>query len=100
MNILKKYTKSGVITTGSDNVKLDTPTFEIINVDTDTVDQKLSIEILHKVMQGSIEQEQNRRFNIDFADLPNTVKVAGKAFLNAIETEILKLPQYVGSTEV
>ena len=99
-NILKTYTKEGVIITGSDKVELDTPTFEVVNVDIDTLNQKLSIEILHEVMQGSVKQEQKRRFNIDFDNLPSSVKVTGKSFLDAIETEILKLPQYLGSTEV
>jgi hypothetical protein len=44
MGILKKYQKVGVITTGSDNVQLDTPTFEIINISIDTVNQLLKVE--------------------------------------------------------
>lgn len=99
-NILKKYIKQGVIITGSDNVKLDTPTFEIIDIAIDTVEQKLTVEIMHEVSQGSLTRKHSRTFNIDFANLPSSVKVTGKAFLDAIETEILKLPQYVGSTEV
>jgi len=99
-NILKKYTKQGVVITGSDNVELDTPTFEIIDIGIDTVNQKLIVEIMHEVQQGSVPQKHSRTFNIDFANLPSSVKVTGKAFLDAIETEILKLPQYQGATEV
>ena len=99
-NILKKYIKQGVITTGSDNVELDTPTFEIIDIAIDTVEQKLTVEIMHEVSQGSLTQKHSRTFDVAFADLPSSVKVTGKAFLDAIEIEILNLPQYLGSTEV
>ena len=57
MNILKKYIKQGVIITGSDNVELDTPTFEIININIDTVNQVLHVEILHEVQQGSLTRK-------------------------------------------
>lgn len=100
MNILKKYTKSGVIITGSDNVKLDTPTFEIVNVITDTVEQQLTVEILHEVMQGSVKQPYSRFFNIAFSSMNSDDKAAVKAFLKVLQTKILELPQYVGSTEV
>lgn len=99
-NILKKYKKQGVIEIGTDLRKLDTPVFQIIDIGIDTLEQKLTIEILHEVMQGSVKQPHNRFYEIDFTNLPSNVKVTGKAFLDAIETEILKLPQYVGSTEV
>ena len=99
-NILKKYKKEGVVITGSDNVELDMPIFEIIDVGIDTVEQKLTVQIMHEVSQGSLTQKHSRTFNIDFANLPSSVKVTGKAFLDAIETEILQLPQYQGSTEV
>lgn len=100
MNILKKYTKSGVVITGSDNVELDTPTFEIVNVPIDTLNQQLTVEILHEVSQGSLTQKHSRTFELAFADLPSDIKAAGKVFLEAIQTKILELPQYVGSTEV
>jgi hypothetical protein len=96
-NILKKYNKEGVITTGDDNVQLDSPTFEIINVSIDTVNSKLRVEVLHEVMQGILIRKHSRDFNINFADLPASVKTAGKAFLDAIEAEILALPQYADS---
>ena len=100
MNILKKYTKTGVITTGSDNVELDTPQFEIVDVKIDTVKQVLHVEILHEVMQGSLVRKHSRIFDVPFAGLPTAVKVTGLSFLQAIETEILTLPQYTGATEV
>lgn len=99
-NILKKYLKSGVIITGPDNVELDSPTFEIIDVKIDTVNQVLNVEIMHEVSQGSLNQKHSRTFDVPFAGLPSAVKVTGKSFLDAIESEILKLPQYAGATEV
>ena len=100
MNILKTYIKTGVITTGSDNVELDTPQFEIIDVKIDTVAQVLHVEILHEVVQGSLTQKHSRTFDVPFAGLPTAVKATGLEFLQAIETEILALPQYSGATEV
>lgn len=100
MNILKKYIKNEVITTGNDNVELDSPTFEIITIRIDTVAQTLQVEILHEVQQGSLTQKHSRSFDVAFGDLPGAVKVTGKSFLDAIETEILKLPQYSGANEV
>jgi hypothetical protein len=100
MNILKKYTKSGVITTGSDDVQLDTPIFEIISVTIDTVQSILNVEILHEVLQGSLVRKHSRTFEVPFANLTTPVKVAGKEFLEAINDKILELPQYSGATEV
>ena len=97
MGILQKFNKAGVITTGDDNIELDSPSFEIINVGINTVDSKLRVEILHEVMQGILARKYSRDFNINFADLPASVKTTGKAFLDAIEAEILKLPQYADS---
>ena len=98
-NILKQWIKNGVITTGSDSVELDTPVFEIINVDIDTVNSVLHVEILHKVQQGSLENLHSSSFDVQFGGLPTAVKQTGKAFLDAIEQEILKLPQYNGAVE-
>lgn len=100
MNMLKKYTKLGVIVTGDDDLELDTPTFEIINITVDTVNQQLKIEILHEVIQGTLTQQYSRTFNVPFLDLETNDKVTGQLFLDAIEEKILELPQYVGSTEV
>lgn len=99
MNILKKYTKQGVITTGDDNLELDTPTFEIIDVKIDTVNKVLLVEVLHEVQQKSIVQKHSRTFEVDFNKLSATVKTTGKSFLDAIEQKILSLPQYKGSVE-
>lgn len=99
-NILKKYRKEGVITTGSDNVELDTPTFGIIDVKIDTVNRMLSVEILHEVYQGSLTQKQSRTFEVAFSDLSGSIQSTGLLFLQAIETKILELPQYSGATEV
>ncbi len=99
MNILKKYIKQGVIITGSDNVELDTPTFEIINISIDTVNQVLHVEILHEVQQGSLTRKHIRTFEIPWGGLPSGVKVTGKSFLDSIEAEILKLPQYQDAQE-
>jgi len=99
-NILKKYKKQGVIVTGTDNVKLDTPSFEIINVGIDTVNRVLSVEIMHEVNQGSLIQKQSRTFNVKFKDLTGSIQQTGLSFLQAIESKILKLPQYSGAIEV
>ena len=97
MGILKKYIKTGVITTGDDNLELDTPSFEIVGVNIDTVNSVLKVEILHEVSQGSLTQQHSRTFEVGFSALPNPVKVEGRSFLDAIEAEILKLPQYSGA---
>ena len=99
-NILPKYRKTGVVTTGSDNVRLDTPTFEIIKVEIDTLNEALVVEILHKVTQGTVVQEHSRTFNVTFASLSGAVRTTGKNFLDAIEARILALPQYSGSTKL
>ena len=99
MNILKTYKKTGVIVTGSDNVKLDTPIFEIVAVNIDTVNSILHVEILHKVMQGSLERLHSRTFDVPFGSLSTPIKKAGKEFLDAIEAKILTLPQYSGAVE-
>jgi hypothetical protein len=96
-NILAKYLKNGVITTGADNVQLDTPTFEIIAVNIDTVEQMLVVEVMHYVNQGAVVQQHHRTFNVSFASLPLNVRQTGKAFLDAIEAQLLLLPQYQGS---
>ena len=96
-NILKKYLKTGVITTGSDNIQLDSPTFEIIKVEIDTANSVLHVEILHEVQQGSLTQKHSRTFDVAFGGLPSGVKVTGKAFLDAIEAKILTLSQYSGA---
>jgi len=97
---MKKYIKNSVITTGTDNVELDSPTFEIVNVNINTVTNELSVEIMHEVNQGSLKQKHSRTFEVPFSALTATVKTAGAKLLNAIELEILKLPQYKGSVEV
>lgn len=99
-NILPKYRKTGVITTGDDNVQLDTPTFEIIDVQIDTVEQVLKVTIMHYVSQGTLTQQHSRTFNVPFSSLSAQVRTTGKAFLDAIEARILQLPQYQGSTIV
>jgi hypothetical protein len=99
-NILPKYRKTGVVTTGTDNVMLDTPTFEIINVQIDTLNGNLIVEILHTVTQGTIEQTHSRTFDVPFASLTGPVRTTGKNFLDAIEARILALPQYSGSTKL
>ncbi len=98
-NILKKYSKEGKITTGHDNLELDNPSFEIININIDTVNKVLKVEVLHEVLQGTVVQKHSRTFDIDFNKLPASVKTTGKSFLDAIEAVILKLPQYAGSIE-
>ena len=100
MNILKKYIKEEVITTGTDNVELDSPTFEIISININTVDKVLSVEILHEVAQGTLTQKHSRTFDVQFDSLTAPIKVTGKDFLDAIEAKILELPQYNGATEV
>ena len=99
-HILKHWKKTGVIITGTDNVELDTPIFEIVDVDIDTVNSVLHVEIMHKVMQGSLERKHSRSFDVAFSSLSTPIKQAGKVFLDAIEQEILKLPQYQGAVEL
>jgi len=99
-NILNKYSKDGVIITGSDNVELDTPIFEIIDVKIDTVNRVLSVEIMHEVKQGSLTQKQSRTFEVAFSDLSSSIQSTGLSFLQAIENKILELPQYNGAPEV
>ncbi len=99
-NILKKYTKTGIVTIGDDNRELDTPIFEIVNIDINTVSKKLRVDVLHEVTQGTLTNKHQRSYEMDFNSLPASVKTTGKAFLDAIETELLKLPQYTGATEV
>ena len=99
MGILKQWIKNGVIVTGSDNVELDTPTFEIIKVEIDTANSVLHVEILHEVQQGSLTQKHSRTFDVAFGGLPISVKKSGKAFLDAIEAKILTLSQYNGAVE-
>lgn len=97
-NILRKFLKSGVITTGADNVQLDTPLFGIVAVHIDTVEQVLVLEVMHYVQQGTLTQQYSRTFNVPFSSLPASVRTTGKAFLDAIETKLLELPQYAGAT--
>jgi len=99
-NILKRYKKNGVIVTGSDSVELDSPKFEIVEIRIDTISKNIHIDILHEVMQGSLTRKHARNFEVNFSGLPTNVKTTGKAFLDAIEAEILALPQYSGATEV
>ena len=99
MNILKKYIKNEIITTGTDNVQLDSPTFEIVSVNINTVERTLQVEILHEVQQGALTQKHSRMFDVGFKQLPNSVKLTGKEFLDAIEASILQLPQYSGAIE-
>lgn len=98
-HILKHWIKTGVVTTGTDNVQLDTPSFEIIAVNIDTVEQVLHVEVMHTVMQGILERKHSRSFDVAFTSLPTAVKQTGKEFLDAIEAKILALPQYQGATE-
>ena len=98
-NILKKYSKTGVITTGDDNLELDSPSIEIVSVYIDTLARELTVEVMHEVMQGSLTRKHSRSFKVSFDTLPSNIKMEGKGFLDAIETAILALPQYVGSVE-
>lgn len=100
INILKKYKKQGVIEIGTDQRKLDSPEHETIFIGIDMISKKVSVVVRHDAMQGTIKNPHERTIDVDFSNLPSAVKSAGKAFFDAIETERLKLPQYVGSTEV
>ena len=99
-NILKKYRKEGVIEIGSDKRKLDSPTHETTFVGIDTVNQLINVTIMHEAMQGSVMNPHVRTEVVPFANLPTSIRAAGKLFLDAIETERMKLPQYSGATEV
>lgn len=98
--MLNKYKKNEVITTGSDNVELDSPTFEVVNINIDLVSNVLSVTVMHEVNQGSIIQKHSRSFDVPFGKLPTSVKIEGKQFLEAIEAEIMKLPQYSGGVKL
>lgn len=100
MKLLKKFKVSKVIKTGSDNVELDSPTFEIIGVNIDTKNKKLFVEVLHEIEQKTLTQKHSRTMEIDFNNLPLSVKNSGKNFLNSIEQELLKLPQYSENEEI
>ena len=99
VNILKHWIKNGVVVTGSDNVELDTPSFQIVDVQIDTVNSVLHVEIMHEVAQGSLTQKHSRSFDVPFGSLTTPIKQAGKEFLDAIEAKILTLPQYQGAVE-
>ena len=99
-NILKKYKKDGVIEIGTDKRKLDSPEHETVFIGIDMVAKKVSMIIKHDAMQGTIKNPHERTIDVDFSNLPPAVKATGKAFFDAIEIERLKLPQYIGSTEV
>ena len=86
---MNKYKKNEIITTGTDNVQLDSPTFEIVNISIDTVSNILHVEIMHEVQQGSLTQKHSRTFEVKFKDLPSAIKIEGAQFLQAIENEIL-----------
>ena len=96
---MEKYKQSKVIITGSDSVELDSPTFEVINVNIDMLTNVLTVEIMHEVSQGTLTQKHSRTFEVKFSDLSKSVKTTGLAFLDAIEGKILELPQYVGSVK-
>lgn len=95
-NIFKKYKKEGLVIIDKGNRTLDTPTFEIIAVYVDTINSIVKVEIMHKVMQGSIEQPHSSFEEID----SKKVITSKKLDLDALEKEILELPQYNGATEV
>ena len=95
-NTLKKYKKEGLVIIDKGNRTLDTPTFEIIDVHLDPIDSIVTVEILHKVMQGNVEQPHSSFEKID----SKKVITSKKLDLDALEKEILKLPQYSGATEV
>lgn len=99
MGILKKFKKRGWIIIGTDNFLIDSPDWNIGTVRIDTEESNLHVEIMHKIMQGTVEQPHQRDIDIAFADLPASVRATGKAFLDAIEAEVLKHPNYAGSTE-
>lgn len=99
-NILRKYKKQGVIEIGTDKRKLDSPEHETVFIGIDMVAKKVSVLVKHDAMQGTIKNPHERTIDVDFSNLTPAVKAAGKAFFDAIEIERLKLPQYVGSTEV
>lgn len=96
---MNRYKKTSVITTGTDSVELDNPTFEIVNININTVSNLLSIEIMHEVSQGSLTQKHSRTFDVKFKDLSSSVKLTGRNFLQAIENKILELPQYSGGVK-
>jgi hypothetical protein len=99
-NILKKYKKEGIIEIGTDKRKLDSPEHETIFIGMDFVAKKVSVLIKHDAMQGTLKNPHERTIDVEFSNLPSSVKAAGKAFFDAIEIERLKRPEYVGSTEV
>lgn len=99
-SILKKYKKEGVIEIGTEKTKLDSPEHQTIFIGIDMISKKIGVVVKHDAMQGTIKNPHERTIDVDFSNLPSAVKATGKAFFDAIEIERLKLPQYVGSTEV
>ena len=100
MRILKKYRKDGIVKIGSDKKKLDTPIHEITSISIDTINRKIGVTITHKVMQGSVINLYERTEEVLFVNLPTSIQATGKAFLDAIEIERMKLSQYSGSVEL
>lgn len=97
-NILTRYIKQGIVTIGDDGQRIDTPQFEIIDVDIDTVGRTLSVRVMHYAQQGSLEQQHERTFTIPFSQLPAPIQQSGLTFLQAIQTAMLQLPRYSGAT--
>ena len=96
-HILKHWKKNEVTNIGTDKAPMNKPTFEIINVSIDTKSRVLNVEIEHFEENGL--QPHSRSAEKDFNSLPSSIKQAGKVFLDAIEQEILALPQYIGAVE-
>lgn len=99
-NILTRYLISGVVNIGDDNFLADSPEFDIININIDTEEQVLNLEVMHYVPQGSIIQYHSRMFHIPFADLPPAVAATGFSFITSVQDELLLVPPYLGATVV
>lgn len=100
---MKKYKIEGVVEIGNgivDGIQLDTPTFEIVDVRINMATNELTLEVMHEVNQGSLIRKHSRNIEVDFKDLPSNIKTTGLAFLDALDVEMLKFPQYAGAEEV
>ncbi len=92
---LSKYKKDGIVIIDKGNKTLDTPIFQIVTVFLDNVTETVDVEILHTVLQGTVEQEHSSNESISSVNVYNGKKLD----LSLVMDEVLLLPQYAGAVE-
>ena len=93
---LPQYQIIGVITIGDDNIELDSPIIQVANTYLDLITETVDAEIMHTVMQGTVEQKHSRMESISSLNVYNGKKLD----LSLEMDEILLLPQYRGAVEI